>query len=143
MIKDLLTTALTTAGCSKILYESDKLAGITSDQIEPSDIVGYIIEPNTLTFDVKSNGVQRTYSPHYVEIVAQVKPEDTAVNNEVLLESLAMIAEKFIYQLVISGNFKKITSVQAEKVQESKYDANVIGWSLPLQLNYLEMKENC
>ena len=143
MIKDLLTTALTTAGCTKILYESDKLAGITSDQIEQTDIIGYIIEPNTLTFDVKSNGVQRIYSPHYVEIIAQVKPEDTAVNNEVLLGSLALIAEKFIYQLVISGNFKKITSVQAEKVQESKYDANVIGWSLPLQLNYLEMKENC
>jgi len=143
MIKDLLTTALTTAGCTKILYESDKLAGITSDQIEPSDIVGYIIEPNNLTFDVKSNGILRTYSPHYVEILAQVKTEDTAVNNEVLLESLASIAEKFIYQLVTSGKFKKITSVQSSKVLENKYDANVIGWSLPLQLNYLEMKENC
>jgi len=143
MIKDLLTTALTTAGCTKILYESDKLAGITSDQIEQTDIVGYIIEPNNLTFDVKSNGILRTYSPHYVEILGQVKPEDTAVNNEVLLESLALIAEKFIYQLVTSEKFKKITSIQSTKVLENKYDANVIGWSLPLQLNYLEMKENC
>jgi hypothetical protein len=143
MIKSLLTTALTTAGCTKILYESDKLSGITSDQIEQTDIVGYIIEPNNLTFDIKSNGILRVYSPHYIEILAQVKPEEAAANNEILLESLALIAEKFIYQLVISSNFKKIVSIQAVKVLENKYDANVIGWSLPITLNYLEMKENC
>jgi hypothetical protein len=143
MIRTIINTALTAAGCTKILYESDKLAGITTDDIAPGEIVGFVIEPNNVTIAVKGNGTSRTYAPHYIEILGQVKPEDLAENNETLLESLLDVAEAVVYRLVLSGSFKKIADIQAIKILESKYDANVTGWSLPITLNYLENKANC
>lgn len=143
MITSKLKTALTTAGCNQVLYESDKLAGIITDQSLQDSIVGLIIQPNTVKLEVKGNGVHEHYPPITIEIMKQVKPEDTAENNEATLVSLLEVCKAFINALITVGDFKKIQSIEAVKIPENKYDANMIGWILPIDLFLLENKNNC
>lgn len=143
MITTALKTALTSAGCNQVLYESDKLAGIITDQSTQNSIVGLIIQPNTVKLEVKGNGVHEHYPPIQIEIMKQVKPEDTAEHNEATFADLLEICKAFIQTLITSGDFKKITSIEAVKIQENRYDANVIGWILPIDLYCLENKNNC
>jgi hypothetical protein len=143
MITSKIKTALTSAGCTLVLYESDKMSDIKLDVSKPADVIGLIIQPNSINFEPKGNGVHVHYPPLIVEILKQVKPEDTAENNEVTLNEVTEICRKFIMLLIKAGDYKKITNISASKVQESKYDANVIGWALPLDLFYLENKNNC
>jgi hypothetical protein len=143
MITSILKTALSTAGCTLVLYESDKLSDIKLDISKQDDIIGLIIQPNSMLFEVKGNGVHHHYPPVMVEILKQVKPEDTAENNEATLNSITSICDKFINALIKTGSFKKITSINASKVNENKYDANLLGWAMPLDLFYLENKTNC
>jgi hypothetical protein len=143
MITSKLKTALSAAGCTLVLYESDTLSTIITDQIKQNDIVGLVIQPNSITFEVKGNGVHEHYPPVTVEIFRQVRPEDTAEHNESILETVIVVVKAFIVKLIESGDFKKITSFQAQKIKESRYDANVIGLSLPLDLFLLENGENC
>jgi hypothetical protein len=143
MITSILKTALTTAGCTSVLYESDKLAGVITDQPNQADIIGLILQPNTMTFEVKGNGVHHHYPPVVIEIMKQVKMEDIAENNETTLTDLTLICDKFILALIKTGSFKKITSFTASKIPENKYDANILGWSLPLDLFAIENTQNC
>jgi hypothetical protein len=138
-----LKTLLTTAGCTLILYESDKLANIITDQSTQNDIIGLILQPNSMTFEVKGNGVHHHYPPIVVEIMKQVKLEDSAENNEATLKAIELICDKFIYGLTKAGVYKKITSVSASKIQETRYDANLLGWALPLDLYLIENIQNC
>lgn len=143
MITTKLKTALTSAGCDLVLYESDKLAGIITDQANQNNILGLVIQPNTVKLEVKGNGVQEHYPPIIVEIMKQVKPEGTAEHNETTLAALMEVCKLFILALITTGSFKKITSIEAVKIQENRYDANVIGWSLPMDLYLLENSNNC
>jgi hypothetical protein len=138
-----LKAALITAGCTLILYESDKMSDIKLDVSKLDDIVGLIIQPNSLLFEVKANGVYHHYPPVIVEIIKQVKPEDTAENNTATLNSITSVCDKFINALIKTQKFKKITSINATKVQENKYDANVLGWALPLDLFMNESNNHC
>lgn len=143
MIITELKTALSTAGCTAVYYENDQLTNVKLDEVGPSDIVGVIIEPNTMTLVVAGNGVTEQYPPVVVEIMKQVKPEDSAENNYDTLNSLVSVAKIFVHALIRSGSFKKIQNVQATKITERKYDANVIGWSLALNISPIENKLNC
>jgi hypothetical protein len=96
-----------------------------------------------MLFEPKGNGIHHHYPPITVEIFKQVKPEDTAENNEVTLSSVTEICDKFINALIKTQSFRKITSINATKIQESRYDANVLGWALPLDLFAIENKTNC
>ena len=139
----ILKTALTTAGCNLVLYESDKIAGVITDQTKQDNVLGLILEPNSMTYEVKGNGVHHHYPPVVVEILKQARLEDSAENNKATFKLIEGICDKFIQALIKTGSFKKIGSITASKVLESRYDANLIGWSLPLDLFYLENKENC
>jgi hypothetical protein len=138
-----LKALLQTAGCTLILYESDKLANILTDQSDQNDVIGLILQPNSMTFEVKGNGVHHHYPPVVVEIMKQVQLEDSAENNEATLKSIELICDKFIYGLTKAGSYKKITSITASKIQENRYDANLLGWSLPLDLYLIENLQNC
>jgi hypothetical protein len=138
-----LKALLQTAGCTLILYESDKLANILTDQSDQNDVIGLILQPNSMTFEVKGNGVHHHYPPVVVEIMKQVKLEDSAENNEATLKAIELICDKFIYGLTKAGAYKKITSISASKIQENRYDANLLGWSLPLDLYLIENLQNC
>lgn len=126
-----------------VLYESQQLANVVTDRAQAGDTVGLVLEPTTLTLVTKGNGVTEVYPPITVEILKQVKPEDTAVNNEATLQELLTIAKVFIYNLVKGGAYGKIPNVPATKVNERRYDANVMGWSLALTLKPLNNALNC
>lgn len=143
MITTILKTAATTAGCDQVFYESDKLAGVITDQAMQDKVFCLVIQPNECTLNVAGNGVREHYASHYIEVMQQVKLEDTAENNEVVYDKLLKICEKIVYALIVTGSFQKIASVTAVKIQENKYDFNPIGWSMPLDLQLIENKANC
>jgi hypothetical protein len=142
MIKDKLKTALTAAGCTLVVYESTQLANIITDQSHQTDIIGLALEPQNFTLEQAGNGVQERYQAT-VEILKQVLPEDTAEHNEATLQSLLTVAKLFIHSLTRTGSFYRIPSVPITKVTEKQYDANVIGWSLALDLKYVGNANNC
>jgi len=143
MITAILKTVLSNAGCNLVLYESSSLAGVITDQSKQDDIIGLIIQPDSLTFEVKGNGVHEHYPPINVQIMKQVKPEDTAENNEATIAEITVVCKAFIQGLIKTGLFKKVTTFTATKIKESMYDANVLGWTLPIDLYYLENRDNC
>ena len=55
------------------------------------------------------------------------------------------ICKEVIVRLIHEAVFKTILPVTVNKVQETKYDANVIGWSMALNLYYLknETRDPC
>ena len=143
MIIDEIKTALTAAGCTLVLYESEAMTNTQTDQSKPEDILGVVKEPDIITLKVVGNGITRDYSSTIVEILAQAKPEDLAENNEATLEALLVVCGAFITQLISGKAFQKIKTAQAVKITERKYDANLIGWSLLLDLQPIENKLNC
>jgi hypothetical protein len=145
-----IATALSDAGCDQIFYESDKLANIIMDESLQAKIIGLIIEPSELTLEIKANAILEHYPPVYVEILQQVRLETEAIKNSTVFEDLLTICKKVVYKLIensqdISGDltFSKILPMTITKVLENKYDANVIGWSMPLNLTYLFNENKC
>jgi hypothetical protein len=145
MITAKLKQILIDSGCTFVLYESDKLANLYADRSDQSDIVGIIIQQNTITLEVKANAILEHYPPVVIEILAQVRLEDKAEHNEVRLQELLNICKEVIVRLIASAQYKQIKPLTLTKIQETKYDANLIGWSMPLDLTYLlnETRDPC
>jgi hypothetical protein len=143
MIQAKLKTALTAAGCTLVVYENAQLANIITDQAHADDIVGLVLEQQNMTLETAGNGVREHYAPAVIEVMAQVRPEDTAEHNAALLENLLTVAKKFIYQLIRTGDFAHIAPVPATSIPESRYDANVIGWHLEPDLLLISNLNNC
>lgn len=143
MITAKLKLILTNAGCTTVLYESTQLANILVDYAKREEIIGLILQPNTVQLNVKANAIQEHYPPVVIEIMQQVKLEDSAENNEAKLTALLEICKAVILGLIASGDYKKITPIEVTKILETRYDANVIGWSMPLDLYYLLNENKC
>ena len=140
MITTQLETILTSAGCTLVLYESDKLANLKTDQSLQHDIIGLIIQPNSFVKEVKANSIFEHYPNMTIEILHQARLEDSADNNEAIFIALDKVCDKIILYLIDAGVYKKITPVNMTKVLETKYDANCIGWSMSIDLTFLENK---
>jgi hypothetical protein len=145
MVTDKLKAILTASGCTLVLYESDKLANILTDQSDQDDVIGLILQINEVDLEVKANAIPEHYNPLVIEILQQVNLEDTADNNEVRLQALLNMCKEIIVRIIADAEFKTITPMHLTKIQETKYDANVIGWSMPFDLYYLhnEIREPC
>jgi hypothetical protein len=142
MITTQLKAILTSAGCEHVLYESDKMSNVIMDIPLKDKIIGLIIQSNEVLFEVKANAVTPRY-PITVEILQQVTLEDTAENNEAKLTALFLIARTVLNELIISGLFHKILNTSIVKVTETRYDANVIGWAMTLDLKTVEGFDFC
>ena len=140
MITSTLKSCLETAGCTLVLYEASQLANLLTDQSRQDDIIGLVLQPTEITLEVKATGIHEHYPPIRVEIMQQVRLEDSAENNELVLDSLLEISKLFIRALIATEEFHKINSFTISKILENKYDANLIGWSLPLDLKLIENK---
>jgi hypothetical protein len=138
MITAKLKTILTASGCTLVIYEQDKLANLYTDQSDQFDIVGVIMQVNDLMLEVKANAILEHYNPLTIDVISQVRLEDAADNNEVRLQELLDICKEIIVRLIADAEFKTLLPVTVLKVLETKYDANVIGWSMPLNLTYLK-----
>jgi hypothetical protein len=145
MITSTLKQILIDAGCTLVLYESDKIANLKTDKSDQFDIVGLIIQPNQVTLEVKANSIIGRFNPFYIEIFQHVELEDAADVNEIRLQECLDVCKQIIVRLIATGQFKKLQSVTLTKIQETKYDANVIGWALPLDLYWYknENREPC
>jgi hypothetical protein len=141
MITAKLKNILTASGCTLVLYEQDKLANLQTNQSNQADIIGLIIQPNDLTLEVRANAIHEHYNPLTIEVMQQVRLEDAADNNETKLQLLLNICKEIIIRLIHEAEYKTLMPVTVVKILESKYDANVIGWSMPLDLYYL-LNEN-
>jgi hypothetical protein len=137
MITAILKTILTDSGCSLVLYDQQQLVNLYTDQSDQFDTVGIIIQPTDIQLEVRANAIAEHYNPIIIEVVQQVRLEDKAEINEAKLQNLLNICKQIIVRLIATAVFKTITPVTVTRVLESKYDANVIGWSLPLNLYYL------
>ena len=138
MITSILKQILTDSGCTHVMYESDKIANLFTDEAMQYDIIGLIIQPNDVILEVKANAIAEHFKYITVEIMQQVRLEDTADNNEVKFQQLLDICKQIIVRLIADAEFKTLMPVDVAKIPENKYDANVIGWSIPLDLYWLK-----
>lgn len=137
MITDKLKTILQDSGCTLVVYEQRELVNLYTDESHQSDIVGIIMRPMDLTLEVRANAIHEHYNPLEIEILQQARLEDKAENNEIQLQKLLNICKEVIIRLIAAAEYKTITPVNVRRVLENKYDANLIGWSIPLNLYYL------
>jgi len=145
MITSILKQILTDSGCTLVLYEQDKLANLYADQSNQLDIIGLVTQLNSMVLEVKANAIMEHYNPLYIEVSQQVRLEDAADNNEVKLQALLETCKQIIVRIIATATFKTVKSIPIEKILETKYDANVIGWIMNFDLTYLgnETREPC
>jgi hypothetical protein len=141
MITTTLKQILTASGCTLVVYEQDKLANLYTDQSNQFDMVGVIFQPNSIDLEVKANAIHEHYNPLIVDVMMQVNLEDKAETNELKLQQTLDACKEIILRLINTAGFKTITPVTVSKIFETKYDANVIGWTMPLNL-YRLLNEN-
>jgi len=137
MITDKLKTVLTDSGCTLVIYDQSQLVNLFTDQSDMLDVVGVIIQPDTITLEVRANAIHEHYNPLVVEILQQVRVEEKAEFHEAKLQECLDICKQIIVRLIGMAEFKTLQPVTAIRVLESKYDANIIGWSIALNLYYL------
>jgi hypothetical protein len=138
MVTTELKTILAASGCTLVIYEQDKLANLYTDRSDNFDVIGVINQLNTVDLEVKANAIIEHYNPLYIDIVQQVRLEDKAEHNEAALQMLLDICKEVIVRLIAEASYKTLMPVTVVKVLETKYDANVIGWTIPLNLYYLK-----
>jgi uncharacterized Zn finger protein len=145
MITTLLKQILTDSGCTLVLYESSQLANLLTDQSNQLDKIGLLLQLDTVVLETKANALPEHYPNLVIEVLKQVRLEDLAENNEVKFQECLDTCKEIIIRLIASGQVKHFTSPTLTKILEPKYDANVIGWSMPLDLYYLfnEGKDPC
>jgi hypothetical protein len=145
MITAKLKAILTASGCTLVLYEQDKLANLYTDQSNQLSIVGLIVQLNEVILDVRANAIPEHYNPLVIEVFRQVRMEDAADNNEIAFQEMLDLCKEIIVRLIADADFKTIMPMRLTKIQETKYDANVIGWSMPFDLYYLhnEIRTPC
>jgi hypothetical protein len=145
MITAKIKQILTDSGCTLVLYDQQQLANLYVDRSDQFDVVGLIIQPADIALEVHANAIHEHYNPLTIEIMQQVRLEEKAEYHETKLQDLLNICKEIIIRLIAEAEYKTLTPVTVTRILENKYDANVIGWSMPLDLYYLlnETREPC
>jgi len=145
MITAKIKQILTDSGCTLVLYDQQQLANLYVDRSDQFDVVGLIIQPADIALEVKANAIHEHYNPLTIEVMQQVRLEEKAEYHETKLQDLLNICKEIIIRLIHEAEYKTLTPVTVTRILENKYDANVIGWSMPLDLYYLlnETRKPC
>ena len=145
MITTLLKQILTDSGCTLVLYESKELANLLTDQSNHIDRIGLVLQLDTVMLETAANAFPEHYPNLTIEVLKQVRLEDLAENNEVTFQECLDTCKEIIVRLIASQQVKHFPSPTLVKILETKYDANCIGWAMPLDLYYLknEGKDPC
>ena len=136
-VKYELKQILADSGCTLVLYDQQQIVNLFTDRSDQFDTVGIIIQPDVITLEVRANAIAEHYNPLIIEVVKQVRLEDKAEVNETKLQECLDTCKEIIVRLINLAEFKTILPVNAVRILENKYDANVIGWSIALNLYYL------
>ncbi len=143
MITETLKQVVSDSGCTIVIYEQRQIVNLRTDIGIPSDIIGVIVQPDNGVLEVHANSIQEHWNPLYIEVLKQITSmEEPADDHEAMLQTLLDICKQIITRLIITAEFKKVTPVRINKIVESKYDANLIGWVMTLDLYYLENRVN-
>ena len=145
MITATLKTILTESGCTLVIYEQSRLANLYTDQSDQDDIIGVISQLDSMILENKANAIMEHYNPLYIEVSKQVSMQDQADNNEVVFQQLLEICKQIVVRIIGEATFKIGSPIVTNKIPESKYDANVLGWIMTLDIQYLnnENKTPC
>jgi hypothetical protein len=147
MITDKLKTILTEAGCTLVLYDQQQLINLYADRSDQLDIVGLIMQPPDVILEVRANAIAEHYAPLTIEVLQQANErlEDKAERRDDQLQTLLDICKEIIVRIIATAEYKSQAPYVATRVLENKYDANLVGWSLPLNLYILknETREPC
>ena len=138
MVTATLKQILADSGCTLVLYDQQQIVNLFTDRSDQFDTVGIIIQPDIITLEVRANAIAEHYNPLIIELVKQVRLEDKAELNETKLQECLDTCKEIIVRLIALAEFKTITPVNVIRILENKYDANVIGWSMALNLYYLK-----
>jgi hypothetical protein len=138
MITAKLKQILTDSSCTLVLYEQAQLANLKTDRSDQFDTIGLILQLDRIKLEVKANAILEHYSELTIEVLQQVRLEDHADLNEVRFQTTLDVCKEIIIRLIADAEFKTILPVNLTKILENKYDANVIGWSMSLDLTYLK-----
>ena len=138
MVTAKLKQILADSGCTLVLYDQQQIVNLFTDRSDQFDTVGIIIQPDIITLEVRANAIAEHYNPLIIELVKQVRLEDKAELNETKLQECLDTCKEIIVRLIALAEFKTITPVNVIRILENKYDANVIGWSMALNLYYLK-----
>ena len=141
MITAIIKQVLSLSGCTFVVYDQQQLVNLYTDQSNQNDVIGVIFQQNTIMLEVRANAIHEHYNPLMIDIAMQVDLEDSADINEWKLQATLNICKEIITRLINMAEFKTITPVSVNRIFETKYDANVIGWSMALDLYYL-LNEN-
>ena len=137
MITTILKDILTASGCTLVIYEQARLANLYTDQSDQDSIIGVIAQLDSMILENKANAIMEHYNPLYIEVSKQVAMQDQADNNEVVFQALLEICKQIVVRIIGEATFKIGSPITASKIPESKYDANVLGWILALDIKYL------
>ena len=137
MITNIIKNILTASGCDLVIYEQSQLVNLQTDLSDSTTIVGVIIVPDSLLLEVRANAISEHYDPLVIEILQQARLEDSGDNNASTWFALKQITKEIIVRLIAEATFKTITPVRINRIIERKYDANLIGWSMNIDLYYL------
>ena len=145
MITATLKTILTASGCTLVFYEAQRLANLYMDQSNQTDINGLVTQLDSMILENKANAILEHYNPLYIEVSKQVEMENKADNNEIVFQTLLNICKEILVRIIGDATFKIGSPVTVNKIPETRYDANVIGWIMTLDLTYLlnENREPC
>jgi len=147
MITTELKTILQAAGCTLVLYDQQQLINLYTDRSDMLDVVGLIMQPPDVILEVRANAIAEHYAPLTIEVLQQANEhlEDKAEKRDAQLQALLNICKEIVVRIIASADYKTQAPYVATRVLESKYDANLVGWSLPLNLYVLknETREPC
>ena len=107
--------------------------------------IGLVLQLDTVILETAANALPEHYPNLTIEVLKQVRLEDLAENNEVAYQECLDTCKEIIIRLIASQQVKHFPSPTLVKILETKYDANCIGWAMPLDLYYLfnEGKDPC
>ena len=143
MITETLKQVISDSGCTIVIYEQRQIVNLRTDIGVPTDVIGVIVQPDNGVLEVHANSIQEHWNPLYIEVLKQINNiEESADDHEAMLQTLLDICKQIITRLIMTTEFKKVISVRINKIIESKYDANLIGWVMTLDLYYLENRVN-
>jgi len=138
MITTKLKTILTASGCTLVIYDQQQLQNVFVDRSDQFDVIGLIMVPNDITLEVRANAIAEHYQYINLEILQQVRLEEKAEFHDVQMQTLLDVCKEIIVRLIGEAEFKTLRPLVATRVLENKYDANVIGWALAVDLYYLK-----
>jgi hypothetical protein len=138
MITTKLKTILTASGCTLVIYDQQQLQNLFVDRSDQFDVIGLIMVPNDIILEVRANAIHEHYQYITLEILQQVRLEEKAEFHDTQLQTLLDICKQIIVRLIADAEFKTLRPLVATRVLENKYDANVIGWALAVDLYYLK-----